>query len=51
MSGIVFLQLNGYDFTASPDEFSEAVLSVADGRLEKSEITEFLRAHTKSFYF
>ena len=47
LSAFVFLQLNGYDLTATPNEFSEIVLAVAEGRLDKSGVADFFRRHTR----
>lgn len=46
LAAFVFLQLNGYDLTATADEFFEMTLSAAEGNLNKPEIAEFFRRHT-----
>lgn len=43
VSSLVFLDLNGYDFTAPEDDFAETVLAVAAGKLSKADITIFIR--------
>ncbi len=45
MAALVFLDLNGYDFNASDDEFTAMVMSVASGKMMKAEITSFLSRH------
>lgn len=45
MAALVFLDLNGYDFDASDEEFTAAVLKVAAGQMMKSEIAAFLGRH------
>ena len=43
VASLVFLALNGYDFTASQDDFAAFVLAVAKGELDKAEVTDFIR--------
>ena len=45
MAVVVFLDVNGYEFTAGDEEFTEMVLQVASGRMEKPAIAEFLKSH------
>ena len=45
MAALVFLDLNGYDFNASDDEFTDMVMSVASGKMMKAEITSFFSRH------
>lgn len=45
MAALVFLDLNGVEFTATEDEFTAMVLAVASGQMEKPEIARFLQAH------
>jgi len=47
VSALVFLLLNDYDFEAPEDDFSEMVLSVAKGELDKAGISIFIRQWTK----
>ena len=44
--GILFLELNGYSFTASEEEAANAILALAAGSAEESDYVEFLRART-----
>ena len=46
MSALVFLELNGYDFDASDDELTDAVLQVAGGKMSKDSLSEFFRQHS-----
>ncbi len=43
--GILFLELNGYRFTASEEEVAQAVLGLAAGTLDEAGFAAFLRAH------
>jgi death-on-curing protein len=43
--GILFLELNGYRFTASEEDAAKAVLALADGTLDEPAYTAFLRAN------
>jgi len=45
--GIVFLELNGFDFKASEEDVMQAVFALAAGRLEEAEYTTWLRANIK----
>lgn len=45
MAALVFLDLNGFDFDASDEEFTAMVLRVASGKMLKAEITLFLKNH------
>lgn len=40
---VVFLELNGYELTVTPEKLTEAVLKMADGDNRKAEITELIR--------
>ena len=44
--GILFLELNGYRFTAAEDAATQAVLGLAAGTLEEAGYAAFLRANT-----
>jgi death-on-curing protein len=44
--GILFLELNGYRFTASEEDAAQAVLSLAEGTLNEEGFAMFLRANT-----
>jgi death-on-curing protein len=43
--GILFLELNGFRFTASQEDAAQAVLGLADGTLSDAGYTAFLRAN------
>jgi death-on-curing protein len=45
--GALFLELNGYRFTASEEAAAQAVLELAAGTLEEKGFCEFLRANSK----
>jgi death-on-curing protein len=46
--GILFLELNGYRFTASEEEVANAVLALASGGIEEQDYAAFLRANTQA---
>ena len=43
--GVLFLELNGYRFTASEEDAAQAVLGLAAGTLDEQGYTAFLRAN------
>ena len=43
--GILFLELNGYRFTASEEDAAQAVLNLAAGTLDEPGYTAFLRSN------
>ena len=43
--GILFLELNGYRFSASEEDAAQAVLKLASGNLDEAGYIAFLRAH------
>jgi death-on-curing protein len=43
--GILFLELNGYRFTASEESAAEAVLELAAGKIDETGYNAFLRAN------
>jgi death on curing protein len=45
--GVLFLELNGYSFTASEEDAAQAVLKLAAGTLDEAEYANFLRANTQ----
>jgi death on curing protein len=45
--GILFLELNGYRFTASEEDAAQAVLELAAGNLDECGYGAFLRGNTK----
>lgn len=46
-AAIAFLNLNGYDLVADPDELADMVLTTAEGKLGKEAIAEFLRTNSR----
>lgn len=44
--GVLFLELNGYRFTAREEDAAQAVLSLAAGTLDEEGFIIFLRANT-----
>jgi death-on-curing protein len=44
--GVLFLELNGYRFTATEEDAAQAVLELAAGTLDESGFSDFLRANT-----
>jgi death-on-curing protein len=45
--GILFLELNGYRFTASEIDATQAVVALAAGTLDEAGYAEFLRANSQ----
>lgn len=45
--GILFLELNGYRFTASEESATQAIMAVASGDLDEAGYTSFLNANTE----
>jgi death-on-curing protein len=45
--GILFLELNGYGFSASEETAAQAVIDLAAGKLNKAQYAAFLRANSK----
>jgi len=45
--GVLFLELNGYRFTASEEAAAQAVLELAAGSFEEKGFCEFMRANSK----
>lgn len=43
VAALIFLTLNGYEFTAPEDDFAIMVLDVASGKIDKSDVTVFIR--------
>ncbi|MBL8266553.1 type II toxin-antitoxin system death-on-curing family toxin [Steroidobacter sp.] len=43
--GVLFLELNGYRFTASEEAAAQAILELAAGALDENGFCEFLRAN------
>ena len=46
--GVLFLELNGYRFTAKEEDATQALLQLADGTLDEAGYTAFLRANTQA---
>lgn len=46
--GILFLELNGYRFTASEEDAAQGVLKLAGGALDEGDYAAFLRANVKA---
>ena len=46
--GILFLELNGYTFTADVADAAQAVLALAAGALDEAGYAAFLRANSRS---
>jgi death on curing protein len=44
--GVLFLELNGYQFTATEEEATQAVLSLAAGKLDDAALTDWLAANS-----
>jgi len=44
--GVLFLELNGYRFTASEADAAQAILELAAGMLDEAGYTEFLRENS-----
>jgi death on curing protein len=45
--GVLFLELNGYTFTASEAEAAQAVVELAGGTIDQAGFASFLRHHAK----
>jgi death-on-curing protein len=45
--GVLFLELNGYRFTASEPDAAQAVLELAAGTIDEDGFRDFLRANAK----
>ena len=45
--GILFLELNGYRFTASEEAAAQAILELAAGTMDEKAFCAFLRANSK----
>lgn len=45
--GILFLELNGYCFSASEETAAQAVIDLAAGKLNEAQYAAFLRANSK----
>ena len=47
VTALVFLELNGFDFDAPEDDFTEMVLAVTRGELGKADVAVFIRRFTR----
>jgi len=47
IAAFTFLKLNGWTLTARGRDFERTVLAVAQGKLGKSAVAEFLRKHSR----
>jgi len=45
--GVLFLELNGYEFTASEEAAAQAVLGLAAGTIDEAGFSDFLRENVK----
>jgi death-on-curing protein len=45
--GVLFLELNGFHFTATEESAAQAILSLAAGTLDESALVAWLRANVK----
>ena len=45
--GVLFLELNGFSFTASEEDATQAVLGLAAGTLDETAYTAWVRANSK----
>jgi death on curing protein len=45
--GVLFLELNGYRFTASEEDAAQAVLELAAGTIDEDSFCDFLRANVE----
>ena len=47
VAAVVFLDLNGVQVSAPPEETAELVLRTAEGKVEKAALAGFLRKHAR----
>jgi len=47
VAGVLFLELNGYRFTATEEDATQAVFGLAAGRLDDATFAEWMRANSK----
>jgi death-on-curing protein len=45
--GVLFLEMNGYHFTATEEDATQAVFSLAAGTLDESAFAAWMRANVK----
>jgi death on curing protein len=46
--GVLFLEMNGYRLTASEEDATQAVLSLAEGTLDEAAFVVWLRANSRA---
>ncbi len=46
MTSAIFLDINGFELTASDDDFTKIVLAVASGKSSKDEVEAFFKANS-----
>ncbi len=46
MAALVFLDLNGFEFDATDEQFTDLVMRVASGEMLKSEVVLFFQQHS-----
>ena len=47
-TALVFLDINGYEFTCTEDEVYETMMAVASSRMEKEELEDFFERHART---
>ncbi len=47
VTGVLFLELNGFDLKASEEDATQAVMSLAAGTLDEANYTAWLHSNTK----
>jgi death on curing protein len=47
VTGVLFLEINGYRFTASEEDATQAVLGLAAGAIKETEFAAWVRANVK----
>jgi death-on-curing protein len=47
VSGTLFLELNGFDFIASEEDATQAVLALASGAIDEDELIAWLRSNVR----
>ena len=47
MIGVLFLELHGFDFTATEADATQAVMALASGTLDEAAFTAWLRENAK----
>jgi death-on-curing protein len=47
VAGVLFLEINGYRFTASEEDATQAVLGLAAGAIKEAEFAAWVRSNVK----